>query len=125
MRSIRLSGAYRAVFAATVLASIFSNAFAIGHLPVPPECSSTKKVKLLRANHPDKFDAYGKVDLFCGDSKTAMASSMTLCDSDYDANNPLQKTVTIAVASSAKPLTKEIACTGGAEPKFIPKAAAR
>jgi hypothetical protein len=121
MRLMELAMPRRAMLACLVLACISSNAPAqIYKLPVPPECSSTKKLTLTRAGHPEKFTSYGKVSLYCGTSAKAFVTGATLCDSDYDSDKPDQKTVTIAVSTQIKS-GKVAACKNGEELKFTPE----
>ena len=85
-------------------------------MPVPPECSSSKKLTLPRGNHPDDFRSYGKVDLYCG--TRVVAKGATLCNSDYDRNKPLQKTINIAVSSAVRS-GKASACPAGTDLRIV------
>lgn len=95
----------RVMLAAAVFASMFSGAGAqvmVGKLPTPPECSSTKKLSLPYVNHPEKFTAYGKVDLYCGKSTKPIVTGTTLCNSDYQLyKKATQKTANIEVSSKS------------------------
>jgi hypothetical protein len=111
----------RVILAALISACSWSGAPAqIYKLPVPPECSSTKQLTLKHADHPEKYTAYGKVDLYCGESTKPVVTAATLCNSDYDSNKPDQKTVTIAVSTKIKS-GKIGACKVGKDLKFKPE----
>ena len=119
MNSIHRPASLRLIM--TIAFCLFAPATAFSQvykLPVPDECSSSKKLTLSRGNHPEKFTAYGKVDLYCGDA--VVAKGATLCDSDYDMNKPLQTSVKIAVSTSVAS-GKASACTDGTDLKIVPQ----
>ena len=119
MRVLKYKASFQIASVILLSTAVCSSASAqIYKLPVPTECSSTKTLKVPRANHPEKYTAYGKVDIYCGSSSKAITKGATLCNSDFDSNNPLQKTVTIAV--SMKTTSGKVAsCKAGEDPKFV------
>jgi len=101
MHVLKPVGLCRIVLAISLSTCVYSNALAhmAGALPKPSECSATKTLTLPRGNHPKKYTAYGKIDLYCGSSTTPIVTGATFCNSDFPESKADTKTVTIEVST--------------------------